>query len=87
MLLKTQSAQQIATNFRNCFRWEASKLPDWQGGKVTIRGLAKTFNLPRDTLRKRINGEVVGYDHMSGGGKGKPKILTLVEESQSIHNA
>lgn len=51
---------------------------------MTLRSLSIKYSVPRETLRKRINGDILGHDHMSGGGKGVPKLLTLDVERKYL---
>ena len=52
-------------------------MPGWPSPKpkLSIRKIAKLFDLPYTSLQKRIAGTVTSYAPSSGGGKGNPKIL------------
>ena len=54
------------------------------GTRLSIRGLAKKYNLPYATLYKRISGEVRGTGYMSGGRR-VPKVFTAGMLIHLIH--
>ena len=60
---------------------ENRKLPRKE--RVGIRAIAKSFDVPKSTLDKRIRGKVKGIHHMSGGNL-KPRLFTEKQELELV---
>ena len=63
--------------------YKKQRFADYHGAMTSIRGLAKEFSVPYQTLQRRTAGKVTGYEHKSGG-KCKPRILSTNAEDELV---
>ena len=52
-----------------------------ENNQLSMRCIARAWNVPYATLRKRLNGEVTGHTHMSG----RPTVLSQQAETELVH--
>ena len=65
-------------------RYHEQNIPGWPNDrkKLSIRSIAKKYEVPYTSLQKRIAGKVTNMAPSSGGGKGNPHILTKSVEGK-----
>ena len=59
-------------------RYHEQNIPGWPNDRkrLSIRSIAKKYEVPYTSLQKRIAGTVTSMALSSGGGKGNPHILS-----------
>ena len=73
-------------NILSFCRYHEQNIPGWPKDrkKLSIRSIAKKYEVPYTSLQKRIAGTVSNMAPSSGGGKGNPHILSKSVEGKQF---